>query len=94
MNFSISLEDETRAAIETLGDSFVITETANLSCFKLLHYLDPYGDTIFNRYQIDDLIIDLERLNEPSADTIISQIISLARRCKDETHTYLSFNGD
>jgi hypothetical protein len=94
MNFSISLEDETKEAIEILSSPLVIEAATDLSDFKLLKYLDPYGDTIVNRYQIDDLIIDLERLNELSADAIISQIISLAKRCKDEIHTYLCFNGD
>lgn len=94
MTLSISLEDETRKTIEILGSPLIIKETIDLSGFRLLQYLDPYGDTIFNRYQIDDLIVDLEKLDEPAINTIISQIISLAKRCKDEIHTYLCFNGD
>jgi hypothetical protein len=94
MNFSVSLEDETRGVVETLRSQLALESAIDLSTFKLLRYLDPYGDTIFNRYQIDDLIVDLEKLAELITDIRISQIISLAKRCKDEVHTYLSFNGD
>lgn len=94
MTFSISLEDETRNALETLNSTLAIESATDLTSFKLLQYLDPYGDTIFNHNQIDDLVIDLIMLDELAAVTGISQIISLAKRCKDEIHTYLCFNGD
>jgi len=94
MTFSVSIEDETRKAIETLSNPLIIENATDLSHFKLLQYLDPYGDTIFNHYQIADLIVDLERLSKPATSVIISQVISLANRCKNEIHTYLCFNGE
>jgi hypothetical protein len=72
MNFSVSLEDETRGVVETLSSQLVLESAIYLSTSKLLRYLDPYGDTIFNRYQIDDLIVDLEKLAELITDIRIS----------------------
>lgn len=94
MTFSISLEDEARNVIETLSSALAIESATDLTSFKLLRYLDPYGDTVFNHNQIDDLITDLKKLDELAIVTDISQIISLAKKCKNEIHTYLCFNGD
>ena len=94
MTLTISLEDETREAIVILSSRLTIPSTVDLNSYKLLQYLDPYGDTIFNRNQIDDLIIDLKRLDKLATDSVIKQVLALAERCKDEVHTYLCFNGD
>ncbi len=48
MIFNISLEDERRKTVEILSSELAIESDINLSNFKLLRYLDPYGDTIFN----------------------------------------------
>ena len=94
MTLTISLEDETREAIVILSSRLTIPSTVDLNSYKLLQYLDPYGDTIFNRNQIDDLIIDLKRMDKLATDSVIKQVLALAERCKDEVHTYLCFNGD
>jgi hypothetical protein len=94
MRLDISLEDEKRKIIEALDDVLLIEDSISLNDFKLLRYLDPYGDTIFNYNQIDDLIADLERLDMLATSAIIKQIIALAERCKEKVHTYLYFNGD
>ena len=94
MRFTITLESETRDIIERLNGEFVISSNTSWSNFKLLQYLDPYGDTIFNCKQIDDLISDLIKFNEIYTYIIFEQMIALAARCKAEAHTYLCFNGD
>jgi hypothetical protein len=94
MTLTISLEDETRKTIQILNCELVIESNIDLSSFKLLRYLDAYGDTIFNRIQIDDLLIDLKKLDELATNTIIKQVIELAERCKAQVHSYLCFNGD
>lgn len=94
MTFTISLEDETRKAIEILDNRLIINSNVNLDNYKLLQYLDPYGDTIFNRNQINDLITDLKKLDKLIINSIIRQVIELAETCKNEVHTYLCFNGD
>ena len=94
MRLDVTLEDETRKVIATLSHALIIESNTDLESFKLLRYLDAYGDTIFNRTQIDDLITDLKRLDKLVASPTIAQVIELAERCKDKVHTYLCFNGD
>jgi hypothetical protein len=94
MRFTITLESETRDTIERLDSELIISSNTSWSDFKLLQYLDPYGDTIFNCKQIDDLIIDLRKLDEMYKNIIIKQTITLAEKCKAKVHTYLCFNGD
>jgi hypothetical protein len=66
----------------------------NVKGSKLLSYLDPYGDTFFNRLQIDDLIEDLRHLEKLETNTLINDICVLAERCKEEINSYLVFYGD
>jgi lipopolysaccharide biosynthesis glycosyltransferase len=97
MSWTVILEDENQNPIETLDQEFVlneISETLINKEFKLVKYLDPYGNTIFNRQQIDDLISDLEKIYSGSSDIAIPGLIELAIRCKSEVHSYLVFYGD
>ena len=95
MRFIVTLESETREVIETLTSEFIIKPNIDWRSFKLLQYLDAYGDTIFNCNQITDLVTDLKRLNELNSDASIEQVITLAEECRDgQVHTYLCFNGD
>ena len=97
MAWTIILEDEKRQAVRSLQKEFVSKEIFNSEFLKqtiLLKYIDPYGDTIFNNLQIDDLVADLELLKEIEDNELIDRIISLAQECKSEIHTYLTFYGD
>ncbi|MBS1635166.1 MAG: hypothetical protein JST26_04530 [Bacteroidetes bacterium] len=97
MPWTIILENEKGEAIQTLAESLQYEELSKLTLpkFKLFNYVDPYGDTTFNRLQIDDLIVDLGLLKKLSEqkDTI-DKIMSLAEKCKTDAHTYLKFYGD
>jgi hypothetical protein len=97
MPWTITLEDEVGEVIQTLTEFFDYGElhTLNLNQFKLLRYIDPYGDTVFNCLQINDLIDDFEKLKDISKQTsIIDKIIELGRRSENEVHTYIKFYGD
>lgn len=92
MNYVIVLKNEKGENIDLIYDfSF---ETGDVSRFKLIKYLDLYGDTIFNNLQMDDLIFDLLELEKTNNLINMDSIISLAKRCKNEVHTYLWFRGD
>ncbi|TDO28696.1 hypothetical protein [Sediminibacterium goheungense] len=98
MAWTIILEDENKeqldAVLEEL-DSAILKDGKKNQLFKLLKYLDPYEDTTFNTTQIDDLLIDLEVLKKYDVNKdLIHQIIALAIKCKNESHTYLTFYGD
>jgi hypothetical protein len=94
MAWTIILEDENKEPIITLSNELDIRFNDFKSNFKLICYLDAYGDTIFNRLQMDDLIKDLQRLNLIQANPLLDEIKILAERCKNGEHTYLAFYGD
>ena len=94
MAWTVALEDEDKQVISSLDREFDTTIRDSLNGFKLLCYLDPYGDTIFNRLQMHDLIHDLQQLKKMDSNLLIDEVLLLAERCKRETHTYLYFYGD
>ncbi len=63
--------------------------------FRLLRYVDPYGDTYFNRMQMRDFLADWNTL-KPTADQRREwkSVREMAERCHDEVHLYLRFIGD
>ena len=89
--------NENSEEIESLDKEFVseiVVDPLINPAFKLLKYLDPYGDTVFNHLQMDDLILDFKELKEIRYDESIHEIIQLALTCKAQAHSYLTFYGD
>jgi hypothetical protein len=68
------------------------------SRFNCLAFIDPYGDTIFNRLQLKLLSEDLHILEESCQNhqqrEIIKQIETLIKQCQEEPHLYIKFSGD
>lgn len=93
MSWTVILENEKGNSILSLSEEFTIT-SKNEYKFKLLHYLDPYGDTVFNYLQMDDLISDLFLLKKEEENFLINELIILSEKCKTERHTYIVFYGD
>lgn len=66
--------------------------------YSLLCYVDPYGNTTFNRLQMEQILIELEQLKneERTSEEIaaIEKLQEMARRCQNEPHLYLKFYGD
>ena len=97
MSWSVILEDEHGEIISQLDNEFAsqtISSSEFSEKFKLLKYLDPFGDTIFNRLQMDDLIQDLRTLADLETCSGIDKIIGLAEVCLATPHTYLTFYGN
>lgn len=98
MTWTVILEDENGNAIETLKNEFILTdeEFINKEKFKLLKYLNSYGDMTFNENMISDLISDFKVLkNEvPNKNELFDNVIKLAIECKNGTLTYLKLYGD
>lgn len=65
---------------------------------RLLKYVDPYGATVFNHVQIDDLIWDLDDLAMETGKgedlTVLSAVRSLANEVKATRHLYVRMVGD
>ena len=91
----IQLRSENGNVIEEGG----VLESSELPDFlddryPYLRLVDPYGDTIFSRFQMESVLPELERwaAERPSAN--IDSVLQLARKCRDEVHTYLWLIGD
>ena len=98
MSWTVIVEGESGEPIKRLPDEFWLSHT-NVLCdgsFKLLHHLDPYGDTTFNALMFDDLIVDLAHLKIklPTDGTRIDDVLALVLEGKKEVHTYLKFYDD
>ena len=63
-----------------------------------MRFVDPYGDTVFNRLQTVPLLEDLRALSEcpecKQHEVALRQLAQLIERCQAETHTYIRFIGD
>lgn len=98
MRWTVVKIDEEGREEQKLSDEFDIINFDNLDLgqFKLIKYLDPYGDTTFGRRQFDDLIEDLKQLEKAQQvkPEQMGELLGLINECKNEVHTYLKFYGD
>lgn len=98
MGWTVIIEDEEGNPKKTMPGEFILSDKAVLSNegFRLLKYVDPFGDTTFNAFMFKDLIKDLIELKTllPTDKEQIDVLISYAKECDDEIHTYLKFYGD
>ncbi len=102
MPLSIRWEDERGKVLEELlpdrGASLnavVAKAPDNSVC---LRFIDPYGDTVFNRIQLPLLISELQRARQDlpggASPTHLDSVLALVRKAEDEVHTYVRFLGD
>jgi hypothetical protein len=102
MGLIIRLEKEDGSHVEELVDYedllADILPDGDDPTSRLLRYVDPYGNTIFNRPQMSDLLAELRALRERSSvdrqRELIKGIQKLAEECQRTTHRYLKFYGD
>lgn len=98
MSWTVIKEDFKGNAENNLKDEFTLSNTEILhnGQFRILKYLDPYGDTTLNIQMITDLILDLLELKThlPNDINQIDKVIELATSCLDKPHTFLKFYGD
>lgn len=63
-----------------------------------LRYIDWYGDTAFNRLQMEPFLQEwtqiLSRAHDDKERQIVERVRVLAERCRDEPHLHLRFIGD
>jgi hypothetical protein len=60
-------------------------------------FIDPYGDTVFNRLQMGPFLLEVDALQRRAGSqhaAVLGKVEALARRCRDEVHLYLKFVGD
>jgi hypothetical protein len=102
MGFDVWLETEDRRQVAGVGDDHdllhrLLSKIDDTS-FDYLRFVDPYGDTPFNRLQADKFLSECKRLYPKCQVTeetsLLDQIEDLAKRLAGGNHLYLRFIGD
>jgi hypothetical protein len=98
-HIGLRLESEGGGVIKKSEINFVdivlyLIESDKEKTLKLLWSVDPYGLTVINNLQIEQLVTELESLAQkaPEVKNKINEVISLAKEVKN--HIYLKFIGD
>lgn len=97
MPINVELRNENCKPIQALEGVYLTSMHVpdyNDSRYPYLRLIDPYGETIFSRYQMVAVLPELETLLVERRLPEIEAVLALARRCAGEVHTYLAFLGD
>jgi hypothetical protein len=99
MGIDIQLQDEDGKILEHVSDEKrLLHDLLPGGDHSLLSGIDLYGDTIFNRIQMDDFLSEWSKLKMKqmsSAQALhLDRIECLALKCKESVHLYLKFVGD
>ena len=102
MTLHVDLISEDFDVVRTIADDFgldtYISHFRN-SGYELLRFLDPYGDTIFNREQRLPLKAELERFRDSlnsGQDELrlwLDRVVGLVNECHALVHHYVRFRG-
>jgi hypothetical protein len=72
-------------------------EERDLSATQCLQFIDPYGDTTFNRYQTRVLIKEIAEVRDgvdSATRDYFDKILRVANLALVEPHLYVKFIGD
>lgn len=101
MGIEVALVDESGRRLTSVRDVHDLVDRALAEASKgsqVLRFVDPYGDTTFNRLQMGAFLEDwasIEKLLASEHDRRAwTEVADLARRCETEPHVYLRFVGD
>jgi hypothetical protein len=102
MGLGVELQDEQGETLDSTSDpknllGRLLPPHDDQAC-PFLASIDPYGDTVFNRLQMDRFLSEwvgvAAKVQTSEERALVSVIAALARRCRDEVHLYLKFIGD
>jgi hypothetical protein len=101
MGIDVQLRRESVEVLAEVNDPRMVLARATHHAFvgtRLLKYLVPWGDAVFNQAQADDLASDIADVraaqSEPALLAMLEAIEPLVARLAHETHVYLWFVGD
>ncbi|MEO6992961.1 MAG: hypothetical protein ABI273_05005 [Lacunisphaera sp.] len=102
MGLTIHLQDAKGKVLDTVTDEsnllHKILPATDDAGFHTISRIDWYGDTTFNRMQMEDVIREFGRLDVSgySSDEkdMLGEIVNLANRGIEKPHFYLKFCGD
>jgi hypothetical protein len=76
-----------------LLDSLLL-EASN-ALFHVLQFIDPYGDTVFNRLQMDEFLAEWDMLTERGRSLeqreVLAEVRALASLCREQPICISSF---
>lgn len=101
MGIDVQLRKENEEILGQLGDSGALARAAGcgvLQDTRLLRYIVPRGDAVFNQAQADDLLSDIRHVaarkpGSPLACHLVG-IEPLVEKLRSDPHIYLWFVGD
>ena len=104
MGINVQLKSEAGEKLDEVFDPHMTLSRAAIKAFsgtRLLKYLMPYGDAIFNQLQANDLALDIRDIQaarQAQRGTrlfdLLAQIEPLVEKLSRESHLYLWFVGD
>lgn len=101
MGINVQLRRESGEVIDEVHDSQMILSRASNRSFtgtRLLKYLVPWGDAVFNQAQADDLANDISMVKNANLGTPLFDMLlavePLVEKLSRETHLYLWFVGE
>jgi hypothetical protein len=101
MGIDVLLKREDGEVIAEVHDHRMTLSRATsgpLTATRLLRYLVPWGDAIFNQAQAGDLRDDIRQILRSHPGTPLAEVLvnvePLVERLSSETHSYLWFVGD
>lgn len=103
MGLTIVVQDEHGRAISSAVEDVRnllsrLLPTEDDESFRLLRYIDRYGDTVFNQQQLNDLLAEWVRLKERARTKdereLLAAAESLIRQGQNDVHQYIKFIGD
>ena len=101
MGITVVLEDDRGNIIDRVEDPpnllhRLLPNPQDVS-FHMLRFIDPYGDTVFNRLQMETFIEEWDKITRAGTEeerSFFSRVRDLATEAQKRIHTYLKFYGD
>ena len=102
MGLCIALQTESGEQIELVADEKNLFErllgSPDANACPMLASIDRYGDTVFNRLQMDRFLSEWKTLfgkvNTPEEEALLNAVQNLAEKSRLDVHQYLVFIGD
>jgi hypothetical protein len=99
LGIDVNLQDERGGVIEAIYDPRnLLNNLLPREDRSLLSGIDPYGNTTFNRLQIDQFLLEWKEIKKKQLTAEqaehLQKIEDLALRSKNDVHLYLKFIGD
>ena len=96
---AVRLQDEDGHVEDEFDDSEILNVIIehNTADTKCLLFIDPYGDTTFNRYQAEvlanEVVAAAANISAGDAERA-RRLAAFVRRAAADVHTYVKFIGD